>query len=71
VVYLDDVLIYARTKKELRQRTREILKALLGANFRCKLSKCVFETQKVDFLGYVIEPGKIGMQPDKVKSIIN
>ena len=40
-------------------------------DFYLKLEKCRFNVQEVDFLGMIIKPGKIMMDPAKVKGIAN
>jgi len=67
--FLDDVLIYSDTLEENIQHTREILKALGKAEIHLKPEKCRFHVQEVDYLGLVITPGGIKMQPSKVSTI--
>ena len=37
---------------------------------RVKREKCEFFTKKTAFLGHIITPGKISMDPEKVRSVI-
>jgi len=67
--FLDDVLIYSDTLEENIQHTHEILEALNGAGLHLKPEKCRFHVQEVDYLGLVITPGGIQMQPGKVATI--
>ncbi|KAM4697807.1 uncharacterized protein WCC33_013411 [Rhinophrynus dorsalis] len=36
-----------------------------------KLEKCVFETTSVEFLGFILTPGNIKMDPKKVSAILD
>ena len=49
---------------------RKVLGRLLEWKLRVKLRKSEFHTTKTVFLRYIIEPGKIGIDPRKVASII-
>jgi len=47
-----------------------VLKKLQKASLVVKPEKCSFYTQKVYFLGFVISPGKIKIEEDKVRAIL-
>ena len=68
-VYIDDILIHTRTKKENRTLTREVLKALQEHHIYVKPNKCEFEQPKITFLGMDIEPGKIKPGKGRVEAI--
>jgi predicted aspartyl protease len=68
-VYIDDLLIGATTKEELTERTLRVLKKLKNNDLFVKPEKCTFSSTKVEFLGVVLEPGKITMDPTKIKGI--
>ena len=42
LVYLDDIIVYARNTEEHRQRLVMVLSALRKANLKLKLAKCRF-----------------------------
>jgi hypothetical protein len=70
VVYLDDILVFTTGDLELHhQHVSEVLKRLQDNKLYAKIEKCVFDTQTVDFLGYVISPDGISMDSNKVKAI--
>ena len=69
VVYLDDLLIYSKTMKEHKQHVRRVLERLRDAGLYLKPSKCVFHVQEVTFLGFVIGPDGVKMDPAKVEAI--
>jgi hypothetical protein len=49
---------------------KQVLEALAEKGFRLKLSKYNFYTKEIMFLGYAIIPGKIGLDPEKIRVII-
>ena len=69
IIYMDDILIFAATKEELRERTKEVLKILQDNDLYLKPEKCEFYQTKVKYLGFFIEEGKISMDPAKVRGI--
>jgi hypothetical protein len=70
IAYLDDILVYSETKQQHVKDVRDILTALKKARLLCKPEKCEFHTRRVDFLGYVITPGGISMDPSKVNKVL-
>jgi hypothetical protein len=71
VIYLDDILIYSETLEEHYEHVRCVLRHLRDAELQVKLEKCQFHVTKVEFLGYVISPDGISMDPAKVAAIKN
>jgi hypothetical protein len=69
IVYLDDILVYSQTPEEHTEHVRTVLETLLERKLRLKLSKCEFGVTKTEYLGYIIEPGRISMDPKKLQSI--
>jgi hypothetical protein len=49
---------------------KQVLEVLAEKGFCLKLSKYNFYTKEIVFLGYIIIPGKIGLDPEKVRVII-
>src|SRR3981081_3339038 len=69
VIYMDDILICAKTREELRERTKKILQRLKEKDLYLKLEKCQFEKTEIDFLGMVISQNHIRMDVAKVTGI--
>ncbi|KAF4539175.1 Reverse transcriptase domain protein [Lasiodiplodia theobromae] len=69
VVYLDDILIYSENEKDHVQHVNSVLQRLGEWGLYAKLSKCVFHTKTVEFLGFVVTPEGIVMDPERVKAI--
>jgi hypothetical protein len=68
--YLDDVLIYSANRKDHRTHVREVVKRLMEAGLQIDINKCEFETTETKYLGLIITPGGIKMDPEKVQTII-
>ena len=69
IAYLDDIIIYSRTREEHTGHVRKILAALQSRNLRCKLSKCEFGVSETVFLGFVISSQGLRLDPEKLKAV--
>jgi len=69
LVYMDDILIHAPTKKQLHKTMREVLKILQEYNLYLKPEKCQFAKQQLSYLRYIISPDQVQMNLIKLKGI--
>ncbi|GJT86527.1 putative reverse transcriptase domain-containing protein [Tanacetum coccineum] len=69
IVFIDDILIYSKDKKEHEEHLKEILELLKKEKLYAKFSKCEFWILKVQFLGHVIDSRGIHVDPAKIESI--
>ncbi|GJX90017.1 putative reverse transcriptase domain-containing protein [Tanacetum coccineum] len=69
IVFIDDILIYSKDKKEHEEHLKAILELLKKEKLYAKFSKCEFWIPKVQFLGHVIDSRGILMDPAKIESI--
>ncbi|GKD61724.1 putative reverse transcriptase domain-containing protein, partial [Tanacetum coccineum] len=69
IVFIDDILIYSKNKKEHEEHLKAILELLKKEELYAKFSKCEFWLPKVQFLGHVIDSQRIYVDPAKIKSI--
>jgi len=70
IAYMDDILIYAKTREEHDRIVREALKRLQENGLAVSPEKCVWRVQEVEFLGYIIGRNGIRMSSDKVQAIL-
>jgi hypothetical protein len=69
IVYLDDILIFSNSKKEHVEHVREVLDRLRKAKLYVKLSKCEWHTDRTEYLGYVVTPEGVSIDPERVRTI--
>ena len=66
MVYLDDITIYSKTRKEHLKLLEEVFKRLRKAGLKVKPSKCHFMKQEVKLLGHKVSEN--GIKADKEKT---
>jgi hypothetical protein len=71
VVFIDDILIFSKTKEEHEMHLRLVFEKLRAHQLYAKFSKCVFWLTEVAFLGHVISVGGVSVDPRKVKDILD
>ncbi|GKA94113.1 putative reverse transcriptase domain-containing protein [Tanacetum coccineum] len=69
IVFIDDILIYSKSRKEHEGHLKLILKLLKEEELYAKFLKCEFWLSKVQFLGHVIDSEGIHVDPAKIESI--
>ncbi len=70
-VYLDDILIFSGSLQEHTKHVQKVLRPLLDNHLYIKPEKCEFHVSEVQFLGFIITPGNIQMDPRKVQAVTN
>ncbi len=68
-VYLDDILIFSSSPNEHVEHIKKVLNCLLKNALYVKPEKCEFHVTQVQFLGFIITPGHVQMDPRKVKAV--
>ncbi|KAK1411706.1 hypothetical protein QVD17_38266 [Tagetes erecta] len=71
IVFIDDILIYSRSKEDHEQHLKLILETLRNEKLYAKFSKCEFWLREVHFLGHVINREGIHVDPAKIEAIKN
>ena len=67
VIFIDDILIYSKTKEEQDEHLQIILQVLREHQLYAKFSKCEFYKDKLQYLGHVISEEGISVDLDKIK----
>ena len=68
-VYIDDILIFSRDKKEHLQHLDQVFTALGRHQYHVRLQKCEFLQKEVKFLGHKLTPEGVCTQKDKVEAL--
>ena len=68
-VYLDNIVIYAKTLDLLCEYTDQVFQILQDYDLFLRPSKCEFEKCEIAYLGLIIRPGEVLVDPSKVDAI--
>lgn len=71
LLYLDDVIIFAKDMRTHLKRLEEVLRRLKDAGLKLKPSKCHLFASKVDYLGHVVSSEGVATDPKKVEAVVN
>ncbi|GJS94474.1 putative mitochondrial protein [Tanacetum coccineum] len=69
LVFFDDILIYSQTMEDRALHLKIVLEIIRHHQLYAKRSKCVFGTDKVEYLGHVISTKGVATDPEKVKAM--
>ncbi|GKA08070.1 putative reverse transcriptase domain-containing protein [Tanacetum coccineum] len=69
IVFIDDILVYSKTKEEHKDNLRIVLGTLHQKKLYAKFSKCEFWLGQVAFLGHIVSADGIIMDLAKVEAI--
>ncbi|XXG76914.1 hypothetical protein AAC387_Pa08g1175 [Persea americana] len=70
VVFIDDILVYSKSKEEHEQHLRTSLQLLRDNQLYAKLRKCEFWLEQVAFLGHIISKEGLAVDPANIDAII-
>ena len=70
IIYLDDILIYSKNKKQHHEHVEKVLEKIQKIGFLVKSEKCAWDTTEVEFLGHIVTTEGIRMDPKKIKAIM-
>ena len=69
LVYIDDIVVYGKTKQEHDKNLEAVLERLKKYQLQSKPSKCTFGVRSIKLLGHVIDQRGIHMDKEKGKAI--
>ena len=70
VCYMDDILIYSEDPLQHEAHVKLVLQKLLDAGLFVKGEKCEFHTKSTCFVGFMISPNDISMDPKKIETVL-
>lgn len=68
-VSIDDILIHAKSKKELQTQTEKVISKLSDAGLKLNKEKCIFCSTSRRFLGHILTSNGLQVDQDKVEAI--
>ena len=71
IVFIDDILVYSKSKKEHEEHLRIVLGMLREKKLYAKFSKCEFWLDSVSFLGHVVSKDGVMVDPSKIETVRN
>ena len=71
VMFIDDILIHSKNNEEHAQHLWIVLSRLREHKLYAKFSKCEFWLDRVQFLGHVMTPKGISIDPSKAQDVLN
>ena len=69
IVYLSNILVYLKTKKEHVQHVRKVLQTLKKVDLHIKSEKSEFHVQSVQFLRFIVTSQSLRMNSKKIKAV--
>src|SRR5467141_2932280 len=69
VIYLDDILIFSNSLEDHQVHIQHVLEHLREYDLHSKPEKCLFHTQRIKFLGFMVTPTGISMDTAKTDAI--
>ena len=69
VIYMDDLLIFSSDEVTHMNRTKQVLQRMMDLDLHLKLEKCTFAATEVEYLGMIVRPGQLAMDPVKLDGI--
>jgi len=69
VIYLDDILIFSNSREDHQVHVRRVLERLREYDLHSKPEKCLFHTEKIEFLGFMVTPTGISMDTAKTDAV--
>lgn len=68
-VYMDDVIIFSKTREEHMEHIRQIIETFTKNHMRISTEKSFFFHREIEYLGQIIKQGRITVAPAKIKTI--
>lgn len=68
-IYMDDLLIFSHNLQEHQEHMQKVLKKLEELGLQISLKKSEFHIQTTKYLGYIISPQGIAVDPAKISVI--
>ena len=71
VCQTDDVLIFGKTEQEHDERLDTVLRRFQDSQLTLNVEKCVFKTRSVKYVGFIIGPDGVRVDPEKLSAFVD
>ena len=71
LIYLDNLLVFSNSLEEHIDHLDQVLQKLAEQKLYAKLTKCIFSSQSLDFVGHIVGGGVVCPMPAKVDVVKN
>ena len=71
LVFFDDILVYSKGLEEHVIHLKAVLQILATHRLYAKMSKCVFVTNEVEYLGHIISGKGVKTNPKKIAVMVD
>lgn len=69
LVFMYDILVFSPTLETLLQHLEVVSETLQHSQLFAKLSKCIFATNQLEYLGHIISDRGVSTDPDKSEAM--
>jgi hypothetical protein len=69
IVYLDDIIIFSSSVEAHIRDVDQVLSFLEHTGVSLNLKKCAFFRRRVEYLGHIVQPGKLSMAAKKMAAV--
>jgi hypothetical protein len=70
VAYLDDILIFSKTKAKYTEHVRKVLAKLATVPLLLEPEKYKFSKKELEFLGFIIRKNRIWIDQKKINTVL-
>jgi hypothetical protein len=70
IAFIDDLLIYSDNELEHETHVKKVLQRLREAGLQAAIHKCEFHVTSTKYLGFIVTPDGIKVDPSKIDAII-
>ncbi|GJT99430.1 ty3-gypsy retrotransposon protein [Tanacetum coccineum] len=69
LVFFDDILVFSKTLEQHYAHLEFVFRTLKENQYHAKVTKCVFGTGSIPFLGHIISANGVDADPEKISAI--
>ncbi|XP_075707288.1 uncharacterized protein LOC142741844 [Rhinoderma darwinii] len=71
MIYLDDIVLYSSTFQEHLSHLEAVLSRLTQFGLKLKPTKCRIARQKINYLGHIVSPEGVALDPNKIRAVVD